>query len=50
MNDVSRATTYSNSVQQQYSPGFAYPWYCSESGWYIRLLDGLIAPITVANL
>ncbi len=49
MNDVSRATTYASSVQQQYSPGFAYPWYCSESGWYIRLLDGLIAPNTVAN-
>jgi hypothetical protein len=50
MNDVSRATTYSNAVQQQYSPGFAYPWYCAESGWYIRILNGLIAPLTVANL
>ncbi len=50
MNDVSRASTYSSSVQQHYSPGFAYPWYCSESGWYIRLLDGLIAPLTVVNL
>lgn len=50
MNDISRATTYSNAVQQQYSPGFAYPWYCSESGWYIRLLDGLVSPVTVANL
>jgi hypothetical protein len=50
MNDVNRATMYSNTVQQQYSPGFAYPWYCAESGWYIRLLDGLIAPSSVANL
>jgi hypothetical protein len=50
MNDVSRATMYSNSVQQQYSPGFAYPWYCAESGWYIRLLDGLTAPSSIANL
>lgn len=50
MNDISRATTYSNSVQQQYSPGFAYPWYCAESGWYIRILNGLMTPTTVANL
>ena len=50
MNDFSRATTYAKSIQQQYSPAFAYPWYCSESGWYIRLLDGLVSPLTVANL
>jgi len=50
MNDVSRATTYANTVQQTYAPGFAYPWYCAESGWYLRLLLGLTAPATVASL
>jgi hypothetical protein len=50
MNDVSRATTYANAVQQTYAPGFAYPWYCAESGWYLRLLIGLTAPATVASL
>ena len=50
MNDFGRATTYANTVQQTYAPGFAYPWYCAESGWYLRLLIGLTAPATVASL
>jgi hypothetical protein len=50
MNDLTRASTYANAIQQQYVPGFAYPWYCAESGWYVRLLLGLTAPQTVANL
>jgi len=50
MNDVSRATTYSKTVQRAYSPGFAYPWYCAESGWYLRLLTGLTVPGTIASL
>lgn len=50
MNDVARASTYANTVQTQYAPSYAYPWYCAESGWYMRLLLGLTAPQTVAAL
>ncbi len=50
MNDVSRAATYASTVAQQYAPGFSYPWYCAESGWYVRLLLGLTTPLTVASL
>jgi hypothetical protein len=50
MNDVGRANTYASTVQSQYAPAFAYPWYCAESGWYLRVLLGLDAPQTVANL
>jgi hypothetical protein len=50
MNDLARATTYAGAVQQHYVPGFGYPWYCAESGWYVRLLVGLTAPQTVAIL
>jgi len=50
MNDVRRARTYAQAVQKRYAPGFAYPWYCAESGWYVRLLLGLEAPQTVADL
>jgi hypothetical protein len=50
MNDVARANTYANTVQGRYAPGFAYPWYCAESGWYLRVLLGLDAPQTVAVL
>jgi hypothetical protein len=50
MNDQQRASAYVASVQAQYSPQFAYPWYCAESGWYVRVLLGLDAPQTVAVL
>jgi hypothetical protein len=50
MSDLARANTYASAVQQRYVPSFAYPWYCAESGWYVRLLLGLEAPQTVANL
>jgi hypothetical protein len=50
MNDLTRASTYASAIQKKYSPGFAYPWYCAESGWYIRFLMGLTAPSTVADL
>ena len=50
MNDVNRARTFANTVQQRYAPAFTYPWYCAESGWYVRVLLGLDAPQTVAEL
>jgi hypothetical protein len=50
MNDVQRAGAYANAVEAQYAPGFAYPWYCAESGWYARVLLGLGVPQTVASL
>jgi hypothetical protein len=50
MNDNQRASTYTNAVQAHYAPGFAYPWYCAESGWYARVLLGLSAPQTVVTL
>ena len=50
MNDFSRAQTFATTVQERYAPGFAYPWYCAESGWYVRVLLGLDAPQTVADL
>jgi hypothetical protein len=50
MNDFTRADTYASTIQKKYAPGFAYPWYCAESGWYIRFLLGLYAPSTVADL
>jgi hypothetical protein len=49
MNDVSRARTFATTVQKRYAPEFAYPWYCAESGWYVRVLLGLDAPQTVAD-
>lgn len=50
MNDLGRANTYAGTIQQRFVPGFAYPWYCAESGWYVRLLLGLEAPQTIASL
>ena len=50
MNDLQRASKYVASVQARYSPQFAYPWYCAESGWYTRVLLGIDAPQTVAVL
>ena len=41
MGDLARARTYAASVQHQYGDAFPYPWYCAESGWYLRLLAGL---------
>lgn len=48
MNDAARANAYRGAVQAGYAPAFAYPWYCAESGWYLRVVDGLIAPQTIA--
>lgn len=50
MNDLDRARTFATMVQKRYAPGFTYPWYCAESGWYVRVLLGLDAPQTVADL
>jgi hypothetical protein len=48
MNDTTRAAAYRSAATARYAPQFAYPWYCAESGWYLRLIDGIIAPQTVA--
>jgi hypothetical protein len=50
MNDVDRASAYASAVQKRYAPGFAYPWYCAESGWYLRVLLGLEVRQSVADL
>ena len=50
MNDLSRARTYVSTVSERFARGFSYPWYCAESGWYVRVLLGLEAPQTVASL
>ena len=50
MNDLSRARTFVDTVQARFAHGFAYPWYCAESGWYVRVLLGLDAPQTIAAL
>jgi hypothetical protein len=49
MNDSTRAVAYRSAVDARYLPNFAYPWYCAETGWYLRVLDGIIAPQTVAS-
>ena len=37
MGDRARAGSYVAAVQQKYAnKGFPWPWYCAESGWYIR--------------
>jgi hypothetical protein len=48
MNDVTRASAYRAAVDAAFTPQFAYPWYCAESGWYLRVIDGIIAPQTIA--
>jgi len=48
MNDAARAAAYRSAADAAYSPQFAYPWYCAETGWYLRLIDGIVAPQTVA--
>ena len=48
MNDAARAGAYRSAAQAGFAPSYAYPWYCAESGWYLRVVDGLIAPQTVA--
>jgi hypothetical protein len=50
MNDTARANTYASAVSAKYAPHYKYPWYCAESGWYVRLLNGLTAPQTLASL
>ncbi len=40
MGDTSRVNTYINTIQSKYvnvTPAFPYPWYCQESGWFIRV-------------
>ena len=48
MNDTARATAYRSAAAAQYMPKYAYPWYCAESGWFLQLVDGLLAPQTIA--
>ena len=48
MNDVARASAYRSAVDAAYPGTYPYPWYCAESGWYLRVIDGLLAPQTVA--
>jgi hypothetical protein len=48
MNDTARAAAYRSAVDAAYTPQFAYPWYCAESGWYLRVVDGILTPQTIA--
>lgn len=48
MNDATRAATYANSITQTYGTAFAWPWYCAESGWFIRVLGGLAPPYVIS--
>jgi len=50
MNDTMRAVAYRAAADAQYGPSYAYPWYCAESGWYLRTLDGIATPQTIAEL
>jgi hypothetical protein len=50
MNDVGSAAAYRAAADAQYAPAYAYPWYCAESGWYLRMLAAMNAPQTVAEL
>ena len=36
--DSARAAAYSASVQKRFAPGFPWPWYDLEAGWYVRML------------
>ncbi len=47
MNDVARATAYRGAVDATFTK-FSYPWYCAESGWYLRVLEGIFAPQSIA--
>jgi hypothetical protein len=48
MNDTARASAYRSAAVAHYTPHYAYPWYCAESGWFLQLVDGLLAPQTIA--
>jgi hypothetical protein len=48
MNDAARASAYRSAVDATFTPQFGYPWYCAESGWYLRVITGILAPQTVA--
>jgi hypothetical protein len=48
MNDTARAAAYRSAAVARYTPQYAYPWYCAESGWFLQLVDGLVAPQTIA--
>lgn len=40
MVDTTRVNTYIKTIQKMYvnaTPAFPYPWYCQESGWFIRV-------------
>jgi len=38
MGDSNRVNTYIDSIDRKYvNNGFAWPWYCLESGWFIRV-------------
>jgi hypothetical protein len=50
MNDATRAAAYRAAADARYGPAYAYPWYCAETGWYLRALDGLSAPQTIAAI
>ena len=48
MGDTARASAYRSAADAAYGSTFAYPWYCAESGWYLRVIDGLVVPQTIA--
>jgi hypothetical protein len=38
MNDTARVNSYIVTIQNKYvNKGFLWPWYCAESGWFIRV-------------
>ena len=38
MNDIGRVNSYIVTIQNKYvNKGFPWPWYCAESGWFIRV-------------
>src|ERR1019366_94133 len=38
MGDTTRVNGYIVTIQNKYvKTGFPYPWYCAESGWFIRV-------------
>jgi hypothetical protein len=48
MSDMTRAAAYRSAADAAFTPQFAYPWYCAESGWYLRVIDGILTPQTIA--
>jgi hypothetical protein len=43
MSDTTRVNTYINTIQTKYvETGFPYPWYCAESGWFIRVNEYML--------